>query len=92
MVTNQMSQSNTPLIHQVIPLMDGLTRAFDKFIGDSELHLAVRYAAKRGLAILNKYYSLTDDSIVYRISMCKFHNLLINLLISITCFSASSSL
>jgi hypothetical protein len=30
----------------------------------------VRAAARRGRAMMNKYYGLTDDSIMYRVAMC----------------------
>ena len=68
--TKQMSQSQTPLIHMVIPIFDIITRALDDHINDDTLPPAVRMAAWRGRAMLNKYYGLTDESIVYRIAMC----------------------
>ena len=64
-----MSQTNTPLVHQVIPLFDGITRALDDHANNSAYTPAVRMAAARGRTMLNKYYGLTDDSIVYRIAM-----------------------
>ena len=69
--TNRLSQSAVPLVHQVIPIFDGVTRAFDATIDDPEVHPIICSAAKRGLAMLNKYYGLTDDCIVYRIAMRK---------------------
>jgi hypothetical protein len=59
------------LVHEVIPLYDGITRALDERIHEEEgpMPPAIRMAAVRGRAILDKYYSLTDDSIVYRIAM-----------------------
>jgi hypothetical protein len=68
--TKIMSQSSTPLIHQVIPLFDGITRALDDYAEDTENVPAVRMAAIRGRKMLDKYYGLTDDSIVYRLAMC----------------------
>ncbi|KAJ3511231.1 hypothetical protein NMY22_g15715 [Coprinellus aureogranulatus] len=67
--TKEMSKSSTPLIHEVIPFIDGLTSYFDTVIDNQALHPAVRHAAMRGLKMLNKYYGRTDDSIVYRIAM-----------------------
>lgn len=69
--TKQMSQSKTPLLHQVIPVFDIITRALDDHYSDPTLPPAVRAAAIRGRTMLDKYYGLTDDSIVYRVAMCK---------------------
>ena len=65
-----MSQSQIPLVHNVIPLFDIITRALDDHIINDTLPSAIRMAAWRGRAMLNKYYGLTDDSIIYRIAMC----------------------
>jgi hypothetical protein len=69
--TKQISQSKNPLVHEVIPIFDIISRALDDHIGDVTLPPAVRVAAVRGRTMLNKYYGLTDDSIVYRIAMRK---------------------
>jgi len=63
------SQHKTPLIHQVIPIFDIITSALDDCVDNGDLVPAVRHAALRGILMLNKYYALTDDSIVYRIAM-----------------------
>ena len=68
--TKQISQSKTPLVHEVIPIFDVINRALDEHIDDTTLPAAVRMAAARGRTMLNKYYGLTDDSIIYRIAMC----------------------
>ena len=65
-----MSQSHTPLLHQVIPLFDGITHALDDHASDIRNVPAVHMAAVRGQVMLNKYYGLTDDSVMYRIAMC----------------------
>ncbi|KAJ3519443.1 hypothetical protein NMY22_g13198 [Coprinellus aureogranulatus] len=67
--TKELSRSAKPLVHEVIPIMDTLTAVFDEVIDDTSLHPVVRHAALRGARMLNKYYSKTDDSIVYRIAM-----------------------
>lgn len=61
-----------PLIHHVIPIFDVVTTALEDNIDKSTLPLAVRHAALRGYLMLNKYYSLTDESVVYRIAMSGF--------------------
>lgn len=49
----------------------------DDFFGDTptrNVHAAVKAALKLAQATLNRYYSRTDDSNVYRIAMSKlFH-------------------
>ena len=67
--THQISQSKTPLVHEVIPIFDIITRALDEHVEDLTLPPAVHMAAVRGRVMLNKYYGLTDDSIIYRIGM-----------------------
>ena len=49
--------------------MDALTEHLDKFSEDETLTPAVRMAAKRGRILLDKYYGLTDETIIYRIAM-----------------------
>lgn len=49
--------------------MDILTRVLDEFKDNTALKPIVRAAAARGLQIMNKYYSRTDDSEIYRIAM-----------------------
>jgi hypothetical protein len=58
-----------PLLHLVIPIFDILTHVLDDFIDDQEKYPAVRAAARRGRAMLNKYYGLLDESIMYCIAM-----------------------
>ena len=38
-------------------------------LNNEDLPLVVRHAALQGFFMLNKYYSLTDESIVYRVAM-----------------------
>ena len=74
-----MSQSTVPLVHEVLPLFDILTKAFDDFIDNEGLHAAVRHAALRGMHMLNKYYGRSDESVVFRIaiSMLSFFSQLV---------------
>ena len=67
-----MSQSKTPLLYQVIPLIDTLTRMLETASDNKALFPAVRAATAKGIAILNKYYAKTDKSIMYRCAMSKF--------------------
>ena len=63
--TKRISQNKIPLVHDVIPIFDILMHTLNKFINDESCLPAIRAAALRGFSVLNKYYALTDDSIVY---------------------------
>ena len=65
----RISSHSTPLLHHVIPLFDIITHKLDGFVDDESLHPCVRHAAARGRAMLNKYYGLSDESIMYLIAM-----------------------
>lgn len=66
-----MSQSKTPLLYQAIPIIDALTRMLETASDNDALFPAVRAAAAKGIAVLNKYYAKTDESIMYRCAMSK---------------------
>ncbi len=61
--------SDRALIQDVIPYMDILTNLVDKFRKDEKLAPSVRAAAQRGRVILDKYYTLTDETMIYRLAM-----------------------
>jgi len=67
-----MSLSKTPLLYQVIPLIDTLMQTLETAIDNMALFPAVCAAAAKGIAILNKYYAKTDESIMYRCTMSRF--------------------
>ena len=52
--------------------MDILTEHLDAFKDNVDLKPVIRIAAARGLLIMNKYYSRTDDSEIYRIAMSRY--------------------
>ena len=56
-------------MHEVIPYMDILTEHLARFKDDHVLHPVVRAASERGIEVINRYYSKTDQSVVYRIAM-----------------------
>ena len=64
-----MSQKRIPLLHEVIPIIDILTEKLEAAVEDDKIQLVIKAGAERGLAILHKYYSKTDESIMYRIAM-----------------------
>jgi hypothetical protein len=64
-----MSKMGRPLVHAVLPLIDNLTDKLQAASEDSNLSIAVRAGALAGIKVLNKYYSKTDDSVIYRVSM-----------------------
>ncbi len=64
-----MSSSGVPLLHEVIPLFDLLISKFEDIIINTDLFPGVQAAAICGCAVLCKYYSKTDDSYMYCMSM-----------------------
>ena len=57
----------------VIPVMDVITVQFDNWKSQpGEEKAAVKYGIRRGQMLLNKYYSKTDESVLYRIALRKF--------------------
>ncbi|KAJ3826914.1 hypothetical protein F5880DRAFT_1475460, partial [Lentinula raphanica] len=57
-------------ISSIIPAMDAIDEALASGILDNEtLSQPIRHALAIGKKTLNKYYSLTDDSDLYRIAM-----------------------
>ena len=64
-MTEQISQSKTPLVHKVIPIFDNITQTLDAHINDATFPPAIHIAAAHGHTMLNKYYGLSNDSIVY---------------------------
>jgi ribosomal protein S15P/S13E len=65
-----METMGRPLVHAVIPMIDNLHRHLEETQQDATTHIAVRAGAVAGIKALNKYYSKTDDTIVYRTAMC----------------------
>jgi len=66
-----MSQSKTPLVHEVILIFDIINQALDEHVDDVTLPAAICMAAACGCTMLNKYHGLPDDSVIYWIVMCK---------------------
>ena len=73
----EISKSKTPLIHQVIPTFNIITTALEDSIDNDALPLVICHATLQGYLMLNKYYSLTDESVVYRITMSRFFSFIL---------------
>ena len=67
--TDRVSRSNIPLVHEVIPVIDIITGKLLEAMTNDDLPAQVRYGAALGYRLLNKYYSVTDESIMYRLGM-----------------------
>ena len=88
--TKQIPSHSTPLLHHVIPLFDIITQKLNGFVDDGKLHPCVCITAVWGWMMLNKYYRLSDDSVMYRIAMSKLlPNLLLLICIWVTFFQYS---
>ncbi|KAK0429535.1 hypothetical protein EV421DRAFT_1723159, partial [Armillaria borealis] len=64
--TEHISCSVVPLLHKVILTMDSITKKLEKYLKDATLYPAVRAGVVHGLAIINKYYLKTDESIMWK--------------------------
>ncbi|PBL01890.1 hypothetical protein ARMGADRAFT_883386, partial [Armillaria gallica] len=67
--TNYISWSGVPLLHEMIPMIDILTHKFKKCLKNSNILPVIYAAVAQGLAIINKYYSKTDKSIMWKTAM-----------------------
>ena len=67
-----MSKKRVPLLYKVIPIIDILNEKLEDASENSSLLPSVRAGAMKGLTVLNKYYSKTDESVMYRIAMSEF--------------------
>jgi len=72
--TLRLSTNKIPLLHQVIPVIDILTDRLDDVSRDMKYLPSVRAGAAKGLAVLNKYYSKTDESVMYRCAMSAYNS------------------
>ena len=67
--TNHISQSETVLTHQVIPIIDILTDKLQAVVGNTRMHMSIWHGAQNAIAVLNKYYARMDDSVMYWAAM-----------------------
>ena len=72
MVTLEFS-SDTPCIANVIPAMDRMHADLVTASANENYSPAIRAALKIGKKLLDKYYSITDNSEIYRIAMSKLY-------------------
>jgi len=63
--TLQLLKKKIPLIHEVIPVINILTDHLEDVSSDAKYLPSIRAGAAKGLVILNKYYSKTDESVMY---------------------------
>ncbi|EEB91041.1 hypothetical protein MPER_10671, partial [Moniliophthora perniciosa FA553] len=70
--TEAVSKERHPLLHQVIPYIDALNTMLEKHLSNRKLLPCVRATIARALAVLDKYYSKTDESIMWKTAMCKY--------------------
>ena len=70
-MTFRLSQKCIPLLYKVIPIINILTDKLEKAANNVSLLRGVRAGAIKGLAVLNKYYAKTDESIMYRVAISK---------------------
>ena len=61
--------TDTPCIANIIPAMDRMHENLLAACNNKDYSTGIRAALKIGMNLLNKYYSITDNSEVYRIAM-----------------------
>ncbi|EKM48231.1 uncharacterized protein PHACADRAFT_33973, partial [Phanerochaete carnosa HHB-10118-sp] len=67
--TKQVLKLVAPLLHEGVPLIDTLTTHLKNVIVDSSLVKPMCAVAACGLRMLNKYYSKTNESVIYWIAI-----------------------
>ncbi|QRW02441.1 DNA polymerase [Ceratobasidium sp. AG-Ba] len=68
-VTEVALRAEVPMLADVIVHYDSLDYTYGKICNDTSLPLYVRHAANRARKVLNKYYTKTDTSHLYRLSI-----------------------
>ena len=69
-----MSTNRHALVHEIIPYMDILMEHLACFKDGNDLTPVVWAASARGMEVINKYYSKTDQSVLYRVAMSMSHS------------------
>ena len=64
-----MEAMGRPLVHAGIPLIDNLTAMLQTAAKNADLDITICAGALAGIKVLNKYYSKTDNTIIYRLAM-----------------------
>jgi hypothetical protein len=65
--------TDTPCTAAVIPAMDRMHTELTSAVENVEYSPALQAALSLGKKVLDKYYSLSDDSEVYRIAMGEYY-------------------
>src|SRR6266481_5216555 len=68
-VTKHILQLATVLVHQVIQIIDRLTTELALAVADKDVHMSIRHGAQNPTRVVNKYYALSDDSVMYQVAM-----------------------
>ncbi|KAJ3738528.1 hypothetical protein EV360DRAFT_21004, partial [Lentinula raphanica] len=63
--TTRISSSKYPMLHEVIPIIDVLNKKLEEAVANNALPLVVRRGVQRAIMVLDKYYSRTDESIMW---------------------------
>ena len=80
--------TDIPCPATIIPVIDKMHDKLIKAAENNQYLLPLWAALSIGERLLNKYYSLTDDSEIYHIAMSKFHFLFPTFFVFIINFSS----
>ncbi|KAJ3823931.1 hypothetical protein F5880DRAFT_1481273, partial [Lentinula raphanica] len=67
--TTRISSSKYPMLHKVIPIIDVLNKRLEEAVANTALPLVVHRGVQRAIMVLDKYYSKTDESIMWKTAM-----------------------
>ncbi|KAF8596022.1 hypothetical protein BDV93DRAFT_455649, partial [Ceratobasidium sp. AG-I] len=67
--TEAMSKAGIPLLAEVMVQYDTLNELYGRIANNKTVALYLRHTADRTQVVLNKYYSKTDDSVLYRLAL-----------------------
>ncbi|KAG8728818.1 hypothetical protein FRC10_004546, partial [Ceratobasidium sp. 414] len=68
-ITKVLSRSGVPMLANIIVHFDTLDYEYTNICMDTKLPLYVQQGAERARSVLNKYYKLTDNSILYHLAV-----------------------
>ncbi len=68
--TNRITKLKYPLLYKVIPMIDKIHGNLSKRVVNQKYLPCICAAIAQGITLLNKYYALIDNSIMWRTAMC----------------------
>lgn len=70
--TRLFSKAEVPLIPDVVPMLWEMEQSFVSIRDHTEVTASIRVASQAALLLIDKYFSLTDESELYQIAMGEY--------------------